>query len=156
MDKSLRKTSMILLVLLILPLWCPSFLPKAEAGAWNRVKSFFQLPGEVDQLKDKYQEVQQNYEEVQQNFQDTREQLDATRQQAEKYQEEQLKLLEDNKRLEEQNRKLQETVGKLEHSEEERSQGYKKIRRILYTAAGLVVGYFVLGRLLRVVWRSRI
>ncbi|GIP37966.1 hypothetical protein J31TS4_12460 [Paenibacillus sp. J31TS4] len=120
----------------------------AQAGVVDRVKGFFQLPQEVDRMRDSYQEVQG---QVQRSM----EELEAARQAADQMAASQRQLLEENERLQQKNRELASMVDELRTSEEARREKASRIRTIVLTVAGLAAGYFLLGRLARVALRSR-
>ncbi|WP_438448637.1 hypothetical protein [Gorillibacterium sp. sgz5001074] len=113
----------------------------AEAGLYDRVKDIFELPGEVDKLKEEYGKVKGSYD-------DALKELDSYRQMQEK-------LLEDNARLAEQNRLLAETVQSLKKAEESRSRSSSRIQRMIWTVVLLGAGYVILTRVARYVMRAR-
>ncbi|MEO3944212.1 hypothetical protein [Gorillibacterium sp. CAU 1737] len=132
---------------------------KAEAGAYGSIKSFFQLPGKVDEL-------QENYQKIQEQYQDTREELESTRQQAEesalKAQQtadqlllEQERLAKENSTLAEQNRLLSQELQELQDTNELRKKTNRRLRIALYTGAGLLAAVFFSGRFTRLVLRRR-
>jgi predicted nuclease with TOPRIM domain len=113
----------------------------AHAGLYDRVRDIFELPGEVDKLKEGYYE--------------TLEQLEAAKRQAEAYRQMQEQLMADNARLQEQNRQLTEAVEALKSLQDERSRQSGRIQRMIWTAVLLIAGYFGITRVARYVMRAR-
>ncbi|WP_127588476.1 hypothetical protein [Paenibacillus koleovorans] len=124
----------------------------AQAGFFDSVKGFFQLPGEVDRLQEQYDATKQRLDEAAKQLdnaaKDSKEAL-------EQYKSLEQKLLQENDRLARQNEQLQQAILDLQQSEQERSLKYRRTITMIGTAAGLIVLYFVLGRVMRIVLRSR-
>lgn len=114
---------------------------RTEAGLYDRVKDIFELPGEVDKLKEEYGRVKDSYDSALME-------LDNARRTQEK-------LLEENARLAEQNRLLAEAVQQLKESEQDRSRRADRLQRMIWTAVLLVGGYFAVTRVARYVMRAR-
>lgn len=127
----------------------------ARAGFFDRVRDVFEIPGEVDKLKEQYQEVRAGYDTALQQLQDQKRQAEEARAQAEEYRKMQERLMEDNAGLAEQNRQLAETVQELRNSEEARSKQSGRIKTVIWTAVLLVAGYFGISRIARYVMRAR-
>jgi len=99
---------------------------------YNGVEKFSDLPGEVNQLKESYQE--------------TLDELDQAKQNAKAFEEQNVQLVE-------QNRQLAETVNQLKEVNELKDAKARKFKIMLITVILLVIGYFVLIRVLRFVMR---
>lgn len=127
----------------------PAAPDPVHAGVTDRVKEFFQLPGEVDRLKENYDQMQSRYDE-------TMHQLDDAKAQAEAYRQAQDRLAEENARLAEQNRKLESMVVELKQSEEARAKKSLRLRQMGWTALFLAVGYVAVTRLARFLLRARV
>lgn len=123
------------------------FLPAPAAHAnyfsdlYNGLQNFSELPGEVNKLQESYQ---QTTEELQQ----TKDQLGLTLQEMETYREQ-------NAALQEQNRQLSQVVNELKEERTARENYYSRIKVTVITGIGLILGYFVLIRLLRFGMRHR-
>ncbi|WNQ09709.1 hypothetical protein MJA45_19040 [Paenibacillus aurantius] len=124
-------------------------VPPAHAGVIDTVRGIFELPAEVDKLKEDYDRVQQEYAR-------TKEELNEAKQAAEQVTHDQKELMDANRRLLEQNRQLSDMVGQLQSAEQARIRSMKQLRTVLFTLIGLVIGYFLLSRILRVYLRSRL
>ncbi|WP_379154456.1 hypothetical protein [Paenibacillus sp. sgz5001063] len=131
------------LLLLGLSVLFPSPVAKANYfnDIYNGLQSFSELPGEVNQLQESYQ---QTTEELQQ----TKDQLDQTLQQMAEYQTQ-------NAALQEQNRQLSQVVNELKDDRTAREKYYNRIKNTVITGIALVLGYFLLIRVLRLGMRHR-
>ncbi|MBP2001673.1 FtsZ-binding cell division protein ZapB [Paenibacillus shirakamiensis] len=112
--------------------------PRAEAGYFDDlfkgVKDITELPNEVNALKKDYQHTMDKLDEATST-------LDAYKVQ--------------NEQLIAQNQKLTETVQTLMDAEQSRQTSSKRIRSLIVTGIILLVGYFVLLRVLRLVLRRK-
>lgn len=119
--------------------------PAAKANyindIYNGLQSFSELPGEVNKLQESYQKTT---EELQQ----TKEELGQTLQQMQNYQAQ-------NAALQEQNRQLSQVVDELKNERTAREKYYNRIKTTVITGLALVLGYFLLIRLLRFAMRHR-
>ncbi|MWV46927.1 hypothetical protein GRF59_25275 [Paenibacillus sp. HJL G12] len=100
---------------------------------YNGVEKFSDLPGQVNQLK--------------QNYQETLDELERTKQSAKAFEEQ-------NAQLVEQNRQLAETVDQLKEVNELKDAKTHKFKIMLITVILLVVGYFVIIRVIRFAMRQ--
>jgi len=118
----------------------------AEAGLLDRVKDIYQLPEQMESIQKEYADTKRQLEEQ-------RDQLaEAVRQSKER--EEQL--LAQNKQLQEQNEALTGRLQAMEQSASDKTALTRKITMTALTAVVLILGYFLLGRLIRVaVWRRQ-
>lgn len=149
MDKSGQRCRRVLvLTLLAAAVSGGSDLPQAHAGLYDRVKDIFELPGEVDRLKEEYGTVKERYEEAVK-------QLESARQEAEAFRKLQEQLMADNAKLAEQNRQLAGMVEELKAAEEGRAKQSGRVQKLIWTAVALVAGYFVFGRAARLLLRNR-
>ncbi|WP_178024182.1 hypothetical protein [uncultured Paenibacillus sp.] len=112
---------------------------QAEAGYFNDlvdgVKELSQLPSEVNALKDDYAATVDKLEQAQGALAETQDALETFRQQ--------------NEELMERNRELSATVNALTEAQQTRDANAHKMRILLFTAAGLFAGYFILLRAVR-------
>ncbi|MNE68847.1 hypothetical protein D3C80_1645290 [compost metagenome] len=108
----------------------------AQAGYWsdlvNGVKELSQLPSEVNELKENYNTTLDKLEE-------TQGELESFRQQ--------------NEELMERNRELAATVSSLSEAQQIREANAHKTRVMLFTGVALLVGYFIMLRIVRLVLR---
>jgi septal ring factor EnvC (AmiA/AmiB activator) len=130
----------------------------AEANFFDTIKDIYNLPKDVENLQKQYEEAKKSYDETKQQVEEQRQQLeDQSKQLLESVQ----KAQETEERLAQQNKELQdhndELLTRLQAMEETVSSKDKWIHRIKVTGitlVSMVVLYFVLGRLFRVViWR---
>lgn len=150
-----RTASRMALAGLVAGLMLAAYPGSAHAGFIDGVRSVFQLPGEVDKLKEQYQEVQQGYNSALEQLEETKRQAEEARLRAEEYRKLQDQLVAENAGLAEQNRKLAEMVTELRDSEEARSKRTSQIKSVVWTAVLLVGGYFAVSRIARIVMRAR-
>ena len=129
---SLRTISMLFLMIWGLLLAGSSAHANYFHDFYNGVEKFSDLPGEVNQLKESYQE--------------TLDELDQAKQNAKAFEEQNVQLVE-------QNRQLAETVNQLKEVNELKDAKARKFKIMLITVILLVIGYFVLIRVLRFVMR---
>nr|WP_305024371.1 hypothetical protein [Paenibacillus sp. JX-17] len=112
--------------------------PQAHAGYfddWYKgIEQFSDLPNEVYKLKEDYQA--------------TLDELDQAKSNAQAYQEQ-------NAQLVQQNEKLTAMVSDLRKAQEERDAYARRIKAMLFTVIGLIIGYFILTRLVRYGMRRR-
>ncbi|OMD39528.1 hypothetical protein [Paenibacillus odorifer] len=126
-----------LLLLLTVSIALPAPVAKANifSDIYNGFKSFSELPNEVNELKEGFQ---QTAEELQQ----AKDKLANTMQEMEAYQTQ-------NEALQEQNRQLTQMVDALQNDRTAREEYYHKIKVTIFTGIGLVLGYFILIRIIR-------
>ncbi|WP_058303531.1 hypothetical protein [Gorillibacterium timonense] len=153
-----RGMSLVALILAFTLLPLPGTAAPAHAGAFSRIKSFFQLPGEVDKLQDNYQQIQDQYEDTRQELESTRKQAEETalkaQQTAEELLAEQERLAKENALLAEENRQLAVTLEELKNTNELRQKANRRLRTALYTGAGLIAAAFLAGRFTRFALRK--
>lgn len=130
-------------LLLTLDALCFGSANRANAGVWNDwvngVKELSQLPAEVNELKADYAATADKLEEARGTLEETQSTLDAFRRQ--------------NEELIERNRELTATVAALTEAQQTRDANARKMRVMLFTAAGLFAGYFIVLRVIRLVLR---
>jgi predicted nuclease with TOPRIM domain len=152
----LRHTLFVLVI--ILALLQP--LSVAEAGWLDRMKEIYQLPEHVEDIQQRYDETKQQLDEQVGKLEEQKEQLTAQQDKlAESIRQSQLReeqLIAQNRVLQEQNETLQERLLVMEQAEEAKDARMRKLTTMGITAISLVIGYFLLGRLFRVVvWRRQ-
>lgn len=128
----------------------------AHAGWVDRVRDVFQVPGEVDKLKEQYNEVKSGYDATLEQLEETRRRAEEAQKLTEEYRKTQEQLLNDNAALAEQNRQLAATLEELKDSEEARARSAARVKRLIWTAVLLVGGYFGISRVARYVMRARV
>ncbi len=133
--------SFLLLLGISISLPAPAAKANIFSDIYNGFKSFSELPDEVNQLKEGFR---QTAEELQQS----KEKLADTLREVEAYQSQ-------NAALQEQNRQLTQMVDELRNERTAREQYYNKIKITIFTGIGLILGYFLLIRLIRFSMRSR-
>ncbi|MBT2292676.1 hypothetical protein J7E73_26805 [Paenibacillus albidus] len=120
-------------------------LPAAKANyfndLYNGLQKFSELPGEVNQLQESYQQTVEELQKTKDALGNAQDQMQNVQAQ--------------NAALQEQNRQLTQVVDELRDDRESRENYYNKIKVTIYTGIGLVVGYFVFIRLIRLGMRHR-
>ncbi|UQZ35057.1 hypothetical protein C2I18_16930 [Paenibacillus sp. PK3_47] len=126
--------------------------PAAEANyfsdLYKGLQNFSELPGEVNQLQESYQQTMDELQQTKDRLGETQDQLGQTLQDIEDYRAQ-------NVALQEQNRQLGLVVEELRNDRTERENYYNRIKITLLTGVGLLLGYFILVRLLRFGMRQR-
>jgi peptidoglycan hydrolase CwlO-like protein len=126
-----------LLLLLTLSISLPSPVAKANifSDIYNGFKSFSELPNEVNELKEGFQQTAEELQQAKDKLLDTKQEMEAYQAQ--------------NEALQEQNRQLTQMVNELKNDRLARENYYYKIKMIILTGVGLILGYFILIRLIR-------
>lgn len=134
-----------LLLLVVLP------VSTAQAGFVDRIKDIYGMPEQLGQLQEQYNYTKQALE---QNLAQLEETLKQSEEAARRYQETEDRLLQENEQLRSRNERLEELIGRWEAAERSQERRTRQVVATAMTAAGLVLLYFVLTRLVRVaVWR---
>lgn len=147
MRKSIYVKLLQLLCSLLLLLGLSIILPAPAANAnifsdiYNGFKSFSELPNEVDQLKEGFQQTAEELQQSKEKLADTMNEMETYRTQ--------------NAALQEQNRQLTQMVDELRDERTARDNYYHKLKITIFTGIALVLGYFILIRLIRFSMRSR-
>ncbi|MFP4978173.1 hypothetical protein ACE6ED_22400 [Paenibacillus sp. CN-4] len=115
---------------------------------YNGLEQFSELPGEVNRLQESYRETVDELNKARQDLNETRDTLDNAVEEMNAYRTE-------NAELAEQNRKLTQMVDELRDERAAREKYIRRIRVTVFTGIGLLAGYFVLVRLIRLGMRSR-
>ncbi|WP_211234340.1 hypothetical protein [Paenibacillus taiwanensis] len=114
-------------------------VPQAEAGFWDWVTGVTEIPSEVEQLRSKYDEMEQSIIKSEQHYKEATDRLAS-----------------DNEKLRGQNEQLMQRILQLETKDLEQRQQVRRIATVVITGIGLLLLYFVLTRVLRVmVWQRR-
>ena len=130
------------------------FLPYPAAQAnyfndlYNGLQQFSELPEEVNQLQESYQQTVEELETTKNELGETKDQLGQTIKDMETYRSQ-------NAALMEQNRQLTQVVDQLRDDRAARESYLHRIKITIYTGLGLLLGYFLLTRLIRLGMRSR-
>ncbi|WP_151733151.1 hypothetical protein [Paenibacillus tengchongensis] len=131
-----------------------AFLPAPAAEAnyfsdlYNGLQKFSELPGEVSELQESYRQTIDELQQTKDELGETKDQLGQTLTEMETYRSQ-------NEALLEQNRQLSLVVDELKNERTAREQYFNRIKVTVITGVGLLVGYFLLVRLLRLSMRSR-
>ncbi|MFB6364217.1 coiled-coil domain-containing protein [Paenibacillus elgii] len=134
-----------LFLLLTLP-W-----PVAQAGFLDRVKDIYDMPEQIGQLQNQYNETKQELERNREQLETT---LKRSEEAAEQYKATEQRLKEENSELRSRNEQLEQLIRRLEEAEQASAKRTRQIVRTALTGVLLVVLYFVLMRVIRlVVWR---
>ncbi|WP_282942542.1 hypothetical protein [Paenibacillus sp. RC67] len=117
-----------------------------EAGVLDRVKDMYQLPEHVESIQKEFDATKQQLEEQRnklvESVQQSREAIDLLNIQ--------------NKQLLEQNEALQTRIQMMEQTSLDKKAQNRKITMIAVTVIFLIIGYFLIGRLIRImVWRRQ-
>lgn len=120
--------------------------PATHASWLDRVKEIYQLPSNVEQ-------IQKDYEATKQQLEEQKDKLSEAVKQSQEIQD---RLLSQNDALKKDNEQLQERLKAMEQVALDKDKRNRKITYMVITAAALVVGYFLLGRVFRFfVWRRQ-
>ncbi len=114
--------------------------PEAQAeGLWDRVKDVYHMPETVDKLEAQLSETMRQSEEA-----------------AERFREAQNRLMSENEALRRSNEALEARLLAAEATIVEQRASGARWTRVLIAGAALLLGYFALARLLRLlVWRRQ-
>lgn len=139
-------------VLLLLGLSNIIGTPQAKANylndIYNGIQSFSELPGEVSKLQESYRKTAEELQQTKDELGETKDQLSQSLQQMQTYQSQ-------NAALQEQNRQLSQVVDELKNDRAARENYLNRIKVTVLSGLALVLGYFVLIRLLRFTMRAR-
>lgn len=132
-----------ILLLMGIALCAPA--PSAHANYftdfYNGLQKFSELPGEVSKLQDSYRQTTEELEKTKNQLETTASQIEAYRTQ--------------NIALQEQNRQLSQMVDELKDERQARENRYNQIKVTVITGLCLLLGYFLLTRLVRLGMRNR-
>ncbi|UKS26798.1 hypothetical protein LOZ80_35935 [Paenibacillus sp. HWE-109] len=118
----------------------------AQASWLDRMKEIYQLPENVEQ-------IQKDYDATKQQLEDQKDKLAES---IKRSQETEERLLGQNDTLKKENEQLQERIKAMEQIALDKDKRNRKIMYMVVTAVLLVVFYFVLGRVFRlIVWRRQ-
>ncbi|AHV95900.1 hypothetical protein [Paenibacillus sabinae] len=129
-------------------------LPASAAQAnvfgdlYRGLEQFSELPDQVNELQESYQQTVSELEQTKDQLGQTIDQLDQTQHQLETYRSE-------NTSLQEQNRMLTAMVDELRDERAAREGYVHRLKVTIFTGLGLIAGYFVLTRVIRLGMRSR-
>ncbi|NQX47431.1 hypothetical protein HQN87_19030 [Paenibacillus tritici] len=127
-------------------------MPQAKANylndIYNGLQSFSELPGEVTKLQESYQKTAEELQQTKEDLGEAKDQLTDSLQQMQTYQAQ-------NAALQEQNRQLSQVVDELKNDRTARENYFNRIKVTVIAGLALVLGYFLLIRLLRFTMRHR-
>lgn len=132
------------ILMIVIGLTLPA--PVAHASWLDRIKDIYQLPSNVEQ-------IQKDYEATKQQLEEQKDKLSDAVKQSQEMQE---RLISQNEALQKDNQQLQERLKAMEQIAQDKDKRNRKITYMVITVAALVVGYFLLGRVFRlIVWRRK-
>lgn len=161
MKVSLKRKRMKLLsaVLLLLGIFSSLPAPVAEANyfsdLYKGLQNFSELPGEVNKLQENYQQTVEELQQTKNELGETINALGETQSQLGQSLQEMQTYRDQNAALQEQNRQLSQVVEELKNDRTARENYYNRIKVTVITGFALLVGYFLLIRLLRFGMRHR-
>ncbi|MFD1772694.1 hypothetical protein [Paenibacillus rhizophilus] len=129
-------------------------LPASAAQAnvfgdlYRGLEQFSELPDQVDELQESYHQTVNELEQTKDQLGQTIDQLDQTQNQLQTYRSE-------NAALQEQNRQLTALVDELRDERAARESYVHRLKVTVLTGLGLIAGYFILTRAIRLGMRSR-
>ncbi|WP_379132316.1 hypothetical protein [Paenibacillus sp. sgz500958] len=147
--------SVILLFGLSAALSSPSAQANYFTDIYNGLQEFSELPGEVNQLQESYRQTTEELEKTKDELGQTIDELDVAKDQLGQTLDEMETYRAQNAALMEQNRQLTQVVDQLRDDREARENYLHRIKITIFTGLGLVLGYFVLIRLIRFGMRHR-
>ncbi|WP_028593382.1 hypothetical protein [Paenibacillus assamensis] len=112
--------------------------PSAQAGLWDWMEGISEMPKEFNELKGQYNQMEQSLKDSQQRYQEMTDKLNG-----------------ENDQLRQQNEQLMNRLLLLEEQELKQKQQVRKIFITIATGVGLLLLYFVLTRVMRVMVWSR-
>lgn len=143
----------LLLSIIVAAMAAGLFPSGAEAASIaDKIKSWFELPSQVDELKSQYEGTKQQLEDAARQIDEAARQ---SQESLEQYRQAEQRLREDNERLAKQNEQLGEAIKALQAAEQQRESRSRRTWTVVWTAIGLVALYFLSSRLFRVLIRSR-
>lgn len=140
------RIGLIVFVLTLIAVNCAYSAPAAASGWLDRFKDIYQLPDNVEQIQKDYEATKQQLEE----------QKDKLSEAMRRSQETEERLLAQNQALLQENDQLQKRLQAMEQLALDKEARNRKIAYIVSAAIALLVLYFVLGRVVRlIVWRRQ-
>lgn len=133
-------------VIMTMHITAPSWVgtPRANAGYFNDlfrgVQEISELPSEVDELKSNYEETLEKLDEAQASIVEAEGTLETYRKQ--------------NEELSQRNEELAATVAALTRAQEKREAEAHRTKVLLLTGVLLLLGYFILLRVIRLILRK--
>ncbi|MDT3427154.1 septal ring factor EnvC (AmiA/AmiB activator) [Paenibacillus forsythiae] len=126
--------------------------PAAHANIFNDlyrgVEQFSELPDQMNDLQDSYQQTVNELKQTKDELGQTIDELDETQNQLEAYRSE-------NSLLQKQNQQLTVMIDELRDERAARESYIRRLKTTALTGLGLIAGYFVLVRLIRLFMRNR-
>ncbi|MFF2911868.1 hypothetical protein [Paenibacillus sp. NPDC057934] len=133
--------SALLLLGIFVCLPAPSVQANYFSDLYNGFQKFSELPGEVNKLQESYRQTLEELERTKNELGEAKDQLGAT--------------VSQNAALQEQNRQLSQMVNELRDDRQARDNNFNRIKVTIITGLCLILGYFLLIRLVRLGMRSR-
>ncbi|WNS41268.1 hypothetical protein [Paenibacillus sp. MMS20-IR301] len=133
--------------------------PAAKANyftdLYNGLQSFSELPGEVNKLQESYQQTADELRQTKEDLSTAVDELGQTKEQLSQSLDQMAAYQAQNAALQEQNRQLSLVVDELKNDRTARENYYQRIKVTVITGLALILGYFLLIRLLRLTMRHR-
>ncbi|MFF2019329.1 hypothetical protein [Paenibacillus sp. NPDC058177] len=133
--------SALLLLGILISLPAPSAQANYFSDLYNGFQKFSELPGEVNKLQESYRQTVEELERTKNELGEAKDQLGAT--------------VSQNAALQEQNRQLSQMVNELRDDRQARDNNFNRIKVTIITGLCLILGYFLLIRMVRLGMRSR-
>lgn len=145
--------------LLLLGLSYTLHIPQAKANylndIYNGIQSFSELPGEVSKLQESYRKTAEELQQTKSDLSEAVDELGQTKDQLSQSLEQMQTYQSQNAALQEQNRQLSQVVDELKNDRAARENYLNRIKVTVLSGLALILGYFVLIRLLRLTMRHR-
>lgn len=126
-----------------------------HANVVDKVKQWFELPGQVNDLREQYDTTKQRLKEATKQFDEAAQQSQEAIKQIEQYRQSEQQLREENERLIARNEQLAQAISSLQDAEQERADRTRRTWTLIWSAAALVGLYFMSARLFRLLLRSK-
>ncbi|OCT14829.1 hypothetical protein A8709_11735 [Paenibacillus pectinilyticus] len=142
--KIIKMGQAVVVLVFFIGIMCPA--PVAQASWLDRIKDIYQLPSNVEQIQKDYEATKQQLEDQKNKLTDAVEQSKAIEE----------RLQSQNETLKKDNEQLQERIKAMEQVALDKDKRNRKIMYMIITAAALIIGYFMFGRVFRfIVWRRQ-
>lgn len=151
-NQRMRPLQLLLLIplMFVLGLGAPAHV---QAGFWDWVTGVSEIPSEFDKLKGKYEQMERSLQETQDKY---NEMTDKFRTETDMLRAQNDQLLEQNSELQKYNKEMADRLMLLEERDQLQRQQTKRIVTVVMVAIGLLVLYFILTRVMRVlVWQRK-
>lgn len=135
-----KRKRIIMFILLLVSIFSVSLsgpVPQAQAGIWDWMNDISELPSDFNELQSKYDQIEKNLKASQEQYENMMKQLNT-----------------ENEQLRLKNDQLSERILLLEKENQLQQQRMSWIIKTALTLVGLLVFFFVVTRVMRImVWR---